>query len=132
MINMTWPPILIISIFGVIGAMLPTWMFINSLSLIVHTNLLNTLLPPSVFYVFKKYLYFVRMSWVSVGEYMEESYIAREYVDEPKLYSAFLLSSDYFHLFTHNLFLPMIATALICAVWICTAIFDYFVNRRNR
>lgn len=46
LIDYWWPPILTIMVACIIGAQLPTWMFINSLSLIVHTTLHNTLMPP--------------------------------------------------------------------------------------
>ena len=52
LLGITWTAVLIILCLGIVGAQLPTWMFINSLSLIVHTTLLNSVMPPSIFYVF--------------------------------------------------------------------------------
>ena len=46
-----WPLLLLILCFCIIGAQLPTWMFLNSLCLMAHTTLLNSLMPPSVFYI---------------------------------------------------------------------------------
>ena len=83
-------------------------------------------MPSGVFYVFKKYLHFCRMSWDSISQSMEEAYNARDYKDEPGLYSAYLTSSDYFDLFTYNLFVPMVATVIISFIWICVALVDCF------
>ena len=82
LIAIWWPPIMIIICFCIIGAQLPTWMFINSLSLIVHTTLLNSLMPPSVFYIFKKYLNIVRLSWPEVNDEIDETYNVHDYANE--------------------------------------------------
>ena len=71
--------ILVIFCVCIIGAQLPTWMFINSLSLIVHTTLLNSLMPPGVWYVFKKYLNLVRLNSPDLNERIEQAYDVKEY-----------------------------------------------------
>ena len=71
-IDISKPVILIILILCIVWAQLPTWMFLNSLSLIVHTTLLNSLMPPSVFYVFKKYLDMIRLNSADFNEYIED------------------------------------------------------------
>ena len=127
------PPIGAILIVCIIGAQLPTWMFINSLSLIVHTTLLNTLMPPQVFYVFKKYLYLVRMSWQKFNNNIEESYNVHDYATDDGLYSAFLESSDYEHLFARNLVIVVATAMLIFFVWSVLAIVDFLsVDRQAK
>ena len=101
----------------IIGAQLPTWMFINSLSLIVHTTLLHSLMPPGVFYVFKQYLYLVRMTWPGAVENVDETYNASDYANEEGWYNIYLKSSDYFHLFAHNMFVIIMTGVAIVIVW---------------
>lgn len=74
MVALWWPPLMVIIGAAMIGAQLPAWIFINSLSLIVHTLLLNSLMPPSVVYTFKKYLHVVRLSRPDVNAEIEESW----------------------------------------------------------
>ena len=45
----------------VVGDLLPVWMFINSLSLIAHTPLLNSQMPGNVQYFLSDYLQIVRL-----------------------------------------------------------------------
>ena len=82
-------------------------MSINTLSLIVHTTLLNSLMPPNVFYVFKRYLNLQRLNISYFNKVIED----KSEVD----ISDYLKSSDYDHLFARNLIL--IITALLIFIW---------------
>ena len=86
-------------------------MSINSLSLIVHTTLLNSLMPPSVFYVFKRYLNLVRLNIPYFNDANKSEVDISDY----------LKSSDYDHLFARNL--PLIITALLIFIWALCRIF---------
>ena len=79
LLDITWTIVFIILCFCVIGAQLPTWMFINSLSLIAHTTLLNSVMPPSIFYIFSKYLNLVRFNSPGFNEHIEETYDVHDY-----------------------------------------------------
>ena len=50
------------------GTMTDTWIFINSLSMVVHMILLNSRVPPNVFYIFKTYLNIIRLSSDKLNE----------------------------------------------------------------
>ena len=46
---------------GLGGRLLPTWMFLNSLQLIVHLPLLSKSMPSNLHFFLFKYLNFIRM-----------------------------------------------------------------------
>ena len=107
-------------------------MFINSLSLIVHTTLLNSLMPPSVFYTFKKYLHLVRLNWPALNEDIEKNFSVFDYPDEQGLYSAYLRASDYVHLFARNTVIIICSALLIFAVWAVIGILDRVAIKRKK
>ena len=118
--------------FCIIGAQLPTWMFINSLSLIVHTTLLNSLMPPSVFYTFKKYLNLVRLNWPQLNEDIENNIDVFDFENEKGLYSIYLRDSDYSHLFARNTVIIITAALIIFMTWATLAIIDQCTgNKKN-
>ena len=118
--------ILVIFCVCIIGAQLPTWMFINSLSLIVHTTLLNSLMPPGVWYVFKKYLNLVRLNSPDLNERIEEAYEVKEYSLDQGLYTIYLKSCDFEHLFARNLVIIIASAILILTVWTLLIVLDGF------
>ena len=119
--------------FCIIGAQLPTWMFINSLCLIVHTTLLNSLMPPSVFYTFKKYLNLVRLNWPDLNEDIEENYDVFDYENGHGFYSIYLRSSGYAHLFARNTVIILSSALVIFLVWGIIGVIDRCtVNAKNR
>ena len=70
--NLDWIMTLaiIITIFAAGAALdlLPTWMFINSLSLIAHTTMIKVSMPGNVNHLFKKYIDLFKFNWWSVNE----------------------------------------------------------------
>ena len=56
---------------GLGGRLLPTWMFLNSLQLIVHLPLISTSMPSNLHFFLIKYLYFIRMSAESIDLQIE-------------------------------------------------------------
>lgn len=131
LLDIYWPPFLLIFCFCIIGAQLPTWMFVNSLSLIVHTTLLNSIMPPSVFYTFKKYLHLVRLNWPDLNEDIQASYDVFEYSNDDGLYSAYLRASDYVHLFARNTVIIICSVILIAAVWLLAALIDRLLAKKH-
>ena len=120
-VDISLPVILIILLLCIICAQLPTWMFLNSLSLIVHTTLLNSLMPPSVFYVFKKYLDIIRLNSADFNEYIEDNFeMGRPKEDSLSFY---LQSSDYNQLFVQNLSIILISAIVLLLVWIAIMFF---------
>ncbi len=53
--------------------LLPTWMFINSLSLITHTPLMNTDMPANAHNFLNRYLDLVRLNWDDLNLKTEEA-----------------------------------------------------------
>lgn len=56
---------------GLGGRLLPTWMFLNSIQLIVHLPLLSTSMPSNLHFFLVKYLNFIRMNAESIDRYIE-------------------------------------------------------------
>ena len=50
------------------------WMFINSLQIITHTTLLNTIMPGNLHYVIKQYLDLLRLNWPALNDALFDSY----------------------------------------------------------
>ena len=59
------------------GSLLPLWVFVNSLQIITHSTLLNTLMPGAVHYVFKDYLDLVRLNWPALNMAISNRYSFR-------------------------------------------------------
>ena len=57
---------------GIGGRLLPTWMFLNSLQLVVHTPLLSTNMPSNLHYFLVKYLNLLRMNVEIINQDMDE------------------------------------------------------------
>ena len=56
---------------GISGGLLPTWIFINSASLLMHIPLFNTGLPADLHYFLTKYLDLLRLNIPRVEESIE-------------------------------------------------------------
>ena len=82
-----------------VGSLLPMWMFVNSLQIITHSALLNTMMPGNVFTVLREYLGLVRLNWPALDSALYDRDEYREDGYEHGLYNIFLGSSGYVHLF---------------------------------
>ena len=111
--------------FAAIGSILPTWIFINSVSLVAHTTLLNTLMPGNVHYIFNRYLNLVRLNWPYFNQLLRDSYKFKEYGIEDGLYNVFLKQSDYNHLFGQNLVIIICTGIMIGLIWLGVGIKDF-------
>jgi hypothetical protein len=60
--------VILFALFNTRGSMADTWIFVNSLSLLVHMILLNSNVPPNVFYLFRTYLNMLRLSSDDLNE----------------------------------------------------------------
>ena len=56
---------------GVGGRLLPTWMFLNSMQLIVHTPMLATYVPANLHYFLVKYLSIFRLNSKQIDDLVE-------------------------------------------------------------
>ena len=107
-------------------------MFLNSLSLIVHTTLLNSLMPPSIWYIFKQYLHLVRLNLPALNSEIEETYDVQDYADDQGLYTLYLKSVDFYHLFARNLVIVIGSVVLILGVWAIIAVVDAVTRTRAK
>ena len=60
-----------------LGSLLPLWVFVNSMQIITHTPLLNTVMPGNVHYVLKEYLDLVRLNWPALNNALFTRYSYR-------------------------------------------------------
>ena len=60
----------VFTIFTAIAALdlLPTWMFINSLSLVAHTTMIKVNVPGNVNHLFMKYINLFKFNWWEVND----------------------------------------------------------------
>lgn len=61
----------IIFLIGLGGSLLPTWMFLNSLQLIVHVPMIDAHLPASLHYFLVNYLSVIRLNSEQIGSSVE-------------------------------------------------------------
>ena len=121
---------------GLGGRLLPTWMFLNSMQLIVHTPLFNTAMPANLHYFFKKYLNMVRLNVKSFNEALEER--EREsglenyaLASNPEgLYTPLLNECGYKHVFSRNLIVVLFFGVIFCVIACGLASYDFFMTRR--
>ena len=63
-------PMLLLLGFG--GRLLPTWMFLNSMQLLVHTPLLATFMPANLHVFLVDYLSVIRLSSKHINDSIEQ------------------------------------------------------------
>lgn len=66
------------------------------------------------------------MNWQKFDDSIDETYSVHQYATDDGLYSAFLESSDYKHLFARNLVIVIASAMAILFVWSVLAIVDFF------
>ena len=107
-----------------VGSLLPTWMFINALSLIAHLPLLNSNMPANAHYFLRKYLDILRWYHEDTVEQVEDYFEIKKYDDEVGHFHLLLKACGYEHLLAHNLLLVFLACLLILFVWMCLGVKD--------
>lgn len=122
---------------GLGGSLLPTWMFLNSLQLIVHLPLVATLMPSNLHMFLLKYLSFMRLKTESTDRQTEiwqrESGISGFDLvsDQDSLYSSLLLACGYKPAFSQNLFLLSLVAAVILIAIFITSMVDMICQRKG-
>ena len=100
--SVTWlimPCLLLVIPVITAGSLLPFWVFINSLQIISHMVLLNTIMPANAHFFLKKWNDWIRWYDSSFWEYLKHNYDFKEYEKDTGSYSPLLWQSDYTHLF---------------------------------
>ena len=59
--------------FCTLGTLLPTWMFINTMQLLVHLPLMNGQLPPAVHSILVELLSFAKLDWLVFSNKTQDS-----------------------------------------------------------
>ena len=121
---------IVILFIGFGGRLLPTWMFLNSLQLIVHLPLLSTIMPSNLHFFLVKYLNFIRLNADSIS--LEIEVLEREsgltgfdlQQSDDSIYSPLLLMCGYKPGFSRNLFLIALISAALLAVVVSLALVD--------
>lgn len=115
----------------VIGSLLPTWMFINALSIIAHMILLNTVMPASTHYFLKEYLDWLRWYNENVTLWLDQEVELKRYSFTDGAYNALFKACDYDHLLAKNMIIILLVFAVILLTWLSFCIKDR-IQRQNR
>ena len=119
--------------FASIGSVLPLWTFLNSLQIITHSTLLNTMMPSSVHYFFKDYLDLIRLNWTWLNEALTDraSYHLKQESSNSNdgYYNIYLEASDYVLLFGQNMVVFCYVGLFILSIWLGLALKDRFRHK---
>ena len=89
-------------------------------------------MPPSVFYIFKKYLNLVRWNSPDYNEHIEEKYDVHNYATDDGSFSLYMQSSDYVHLLARNMVIIITTALVIGLVWLVFIPLDHLsLVKRN-
>ena len=123
---------------GVGGRLLPTWMFLNSMQLIVHTPMLATYVPANLHYFLVKYLSIFRLNSKQINDLvknwqLENGLFNYQLIsDKESKYSVFLSICGYKYAFSHNLILFLLISIVLLVLIAGLSIFSCLKSRRNQ
>lgn len=123
--------ILLILPFASLGSLLPTWMFINSLQIIAHMPLMNSLMPGNAHYFLTKYLDMVRWRNKDFNKWLDGYVNWKDYDVDVGFFHLLLKEGGYEHLYAENLVLILAGVVLICLIWVGLAAKDYIGRWRR-
>lgn len=130
--------ILLVVFLGINANLLPTWMFVNSFQLIMHTALLSTSMPPNLNYFLYHFLSLLRLNPESLDISMEILMSESGQVDyelsnnEKSYYKALHNMCGYKHALARNLLIIAgIFFALILVIFILNII-DLITQRSSK
>ena len=116
------------------GHMIPTWMFLNSLSLIAHLPLLGVMMPNSLHYFLWKWLRVFTLSNYQLNYDMEiwrKSLSIKNYfkaIDEDSPYHVLLNDCGYKHAYARNLLIFFVLGACIFLIWLICLVRVYIIK----
>ena len=123
---------------GINARILPTWMFLNSIQLIMHTVLLSTSMPSNLHYFLMHYLNLIRMSPPS---YLEPEMEVLQYETDQNYYelsnkndssySSVIRMCGYKHTFSQNLIIVIGFTLLLVTATVVISLVDFVCRRRG-
>lgn len=132
-------PLVIASSFALLvafcgGRLLPTWMFLNSMQLILHLILIRTDIPSHAHLFMFDMLNKLRLKsdWTdelateTIGDPAQSDY---EVAQESVYFSQHIKSCGYHYNWLNNLFIVLLVSCLIFLVWLCLMLKDYIVRR---
>lgn len=122
---------------GLGGRLLPTWMFLNSMQLIVHTPLVDTYMPTNLHIFIQKYLNLFRLNANSINDSLEEKDLEQGMdnynlaMEDDSDYSVLLNYCGYKVRFSRNLVLILaFASFFVLLIAACT-LFDCWKLHRS-
>ena len=99
------------------GSLLPTWMFINSLSIIAHMVLLKSLMPANAHFFLEHYLNWLRWYDKDFEGYLQETFDYKSYRLDFGAYHVLLQACGYDHLFASNMVIIIIILLALLIIW---------------
>ena len=121
---------------GINARILPTWMFLNSIQLIMHSVLLSTSMPSNLHYFLLHYLNLIRMNPPSLNLEMELLQRESGQVDyelsnkDDSPYTSILGMCGYKHAFSQNLLIVCGISLILLIVITVSSLID-LVKRRH-
>ena len=105
--------------------LLPTWMFINSASLLAHTSMINVDVPGNANHLLVKWIDLFRLNWWDVNENTAQRVVVPEQqVKDDTYLEGILTRTGYMHNFSLNLVVMVGVAIFLLAIWQCCAIKD--------
>ena len=117
----------IFTIFTAIAALdlLPTWMFINSLSLIAHTTMIKVNVPGNVNHLFMKFINLFKFNWWEVNEKAADRFSDLKLQEKDlNFLEGMLTFTGYMHAFSINLVIMVAIAIFLLGIWQFCAIKD--------
>ena len=116
------------------GRLLPTWMFLNSMQLILHVILIRTDMPSHAFKFMHDLLDKLRFKYDWSEEMTEESVGSSALSDSEVLkssdtYSEHIKNCGYHYNWLNNLFIPICIACFIFVIWLLLLLKDYIMRR---
>ena len=116
------------------GRLLPTWMFLNSMQLIVHVILIKTDMPSHAHSFMQNFLDKLRLKFDWTDEMTEDSVgspaqLDYEAMQKDEYFSVYIKSCGYHYNWLNNLFIFILIACLIFAVWLLLLLKDYLMRK---
>ena len=120
---------------GINARMLPTWMFLNSIQLIIHSALLSTNMPSNLHYFLFHYLNLFRLNPEAVDLEMEIWQRESGQIDyelanrDDEYFSSVLGMCGYKHAFSRNLLIVLCLSLVLLIIVSALSIVDHVKKR---
>ena len=129
--------ILMLCLVGLGGRLLPTWMFVNSMQLFMHTPLLSADMPANLSYFMNHYLSMLRFKSESIDNSIEawmkdkglENYNLA--TNEDSSFSYLLNDCGYKHAVTRNLVIVIFMAMVLALITLIAFVYNFFKSKKK-